>query len=350
MNKFFISCTLAALLFIIPGAAFVAPDSGSVESERRQIAAFPEMPSKLRASHIKRFFRGIDSFFADRFPLRSPLLRLSMALHEAGGDSLDIDKCYRGKENWLFLGNSYGRCVDKLVGRVVLLGDNLKRQTEAYVKIRNVAENCGAEFFLFVGPNKSSIYPEYLPPVVIPAQRRYMTPLVDSLSRAAVKVYDPTKRLVEAKTSGILYYRTDTHWNARGAYEAFEGFREWAGLPVLPPLSFAQSVAHSGDLVDIGGYKSFPLSAGDNFTLHWSAFPELQEKDGLISNTHAASNKTAWVFGDSFVEALRPYIIAEFKEVRFFKHGEFESATSSQLSKPDSIFWIIVERDFAQSN
>ena len=348
MNKFFISCTLAALLFIIPVAAFVVPDMGSVESERRQIAAFPEMPSRLRASHIKRFFRGIDSFFVDHFPLRSPLLGLSMALHEAGGDSLNMDKCYRGNENWLFLGNSYRRCVDKLVGQVILSGNSLKRQTEAYVKTRDVAENCGAEFFIFIGPNKSSIYPEYLPPVVVPAQRRYIAPLVGSLNRAAVKVYDPTKRLVEAKASGILYYRTDTHWNARGAYEAFEGFREWAGLPALPPFFLAEGPAHGGDLVDIGGYKSFPLSVGDNFTMQWSVSPELREEDGLIRNPHAASDKTAWVFGDSFAGALRPYITAEFKEVRFFKHGEFEAAISSQLPKPDTVLWVIVERNFAE--
>lgn len=349
MNKFCISCILAALLFIVPVAAFVAPDRGSVESERRQIVAFPKMSSKIRSRYIKKFFRDVDAFFADHFPLRSPLLELSMALHEAGGDSLNMDKCYRGKENWLFLGNDYGRCVDKLVGRTVLAGDNLKQQVEAYEKIRDAAENSGAEFLLFIGPNKSSIYPEYLPPVIVPAPRRYIAPLVDALTEAAVNVYDPTKRLVASKDSGILYYRTDTHWNARGAYEAFEGFREWAALPALPPCSLAEGPVQGGDLLGIGGYKRFPLSVGDTFTLQWSVSPELQEEDGLIRNAQAASAKTAWVFGDSFAVALRPYITAQFREVRFFKHEEFQSQMSSQLARPDTVLWIIVERNFADS-
>ena len=350
MNRFALSCILATLLFVVPMAAFVAPDMGNLESERRRIASFPKMPSKFRSRYIKRFFHGVDAFFADHFPLRSSMLKLSMALHGAGGGSLNTDRCYRGKENWLFLGNSYGRCVDKLQGGVTIPGNALKQQTEKYGRIRDAAEKRGAEFFVFIGPNKSSIYPEYLPPVVVPAQRRFISPLLDSLSGRGVNVYDPTDRLIGAKAVGILYYRTDTHWNARGAHEAFEGFRERVGLPALPPLSLDEAPAHGGDLVDIGGYESFPLSVGDNFALHWGIPLALHEEDGLITNTHAASGKTAWVFGDSFAGALRPYITAMFKEVRFFEHGEFKTAISSRLPAPDMVFWVIVERNFAQNS
>jgi hypothetical protein len=344
MNKFFISCILSALLFVVPMTVFVVPDMGILESERRQIAAFPEIASmKFRSGHVRKFFRGVDAFFADRFPLRSPLLVLSMTLH----DNLNMDKCYRGKENWLLLGNSYASCVDKLQGKVNLSGDALKSQTEAYRKIRDAAEKLGAEFFVFIGPNKSSIYPEYLPPIVVPARQRFISPLLDLLDGIGVKVYDPTDQLIKAKPNVLLYYRTDTHWNAYGAHEAFQGFREMSGLPALPSLSFSEAPALSGDLVDICGYKSYPTSIGDNFTLHWSVSPSLHEEDGLITNTHPTSEKTVWVFGDSFANALRPYITATFKEVRFFRHDEFEAAMSSQLPKPDMILWVIVERSFA---
>jgi len=340
---------LAALLFAVPLAAFVASDTGILESERRQMAAFPKM-SKFRGREVKSFFRGVDAFFADRFPLRSRLLGLSMAMHELGGDSLDIDRCYRGKENWLFLGNSYNRCVDKLIGRENPSDSYLKQQTEAYGRLRDVAAKSGAEFFVFIGPNKSSIYPEYLPPEVIPAKRRFISPLLDSLKGTGVKVYDPTARLIERKAAGLLYYRTDTHWNAIGAYEAFAGFSERAGLPALPSLSFDAAPVHRGDLVNIGGYNSFPLSVGDNFEVHWHVPPSLREEDGLIVNTHAPSDKTVWVFGDSFAEGLRPYISATFKATRSFGHKEFATAMSSQVPKPDVILWVIVERDFAEAD
>ncbi len=349
MNKFFVSCILAALLFAVPIAAFVLPDNVSMESERRKSVSFPDMPPKFRSKDVKRFFQGVDAFFADHFPLRSPMLGLVMVINEATGDSLDMDKCYRGKDNWLFLGNNYARCVDTLQGRISLPSKKLKWQTAKYVKMRDEAKKYGSEFIVFIGPNKSSIYPEYLPPVVVPGKLRYISPLTESLRAAGMEVYDPTDRLMEAKSVNLLYYRTDTHWNTLGAYEAFEGFRKRAGLPVLPPLSFDKAPEFRGDLVNIGGYNHFDLSGGDNFTLHWSIPPSLLESDGLITNAHAPSEKTTWVFGDSFAVALRPYITAMFKEVRFFRHDEFEAVMASQPSRPDMIIWVVVERNFAPS-
>ena len=347
MNKFFVSRLLIALLFIVPVATFFIPSEGHLENERRQRASFPEIPGKLGIKEVAKFFRGIDTFVADHFPLRSSLLELSTTLYEVGGDNVNIDTCYRGKENWLFLGNKYARCVDKRTGRIVLSAANLKLGAERYKQIHDTVKTSGAEFFIFIGPNKSSIYPEYLPPIVPPAQASYIAPLVTFLNGAGVSVYDPTERLMAAKTSGILYFRTDSHWNALGAYEAFEGFREWAGLPALPPLSLTEGPLLKGDQVNSGGYKNFPLSTGDNYTLQWDVPPKLESKDGLTHNPHAVSDKTAWVFGDSFAGALSSYITAEFKGVRFLSHKDFESAMSSQLPKPDAVLWVVVERNFA---
>lgn len=73
------------------------------------------------------------------------------------------------------------------------------RQTKEYEEIHDAAKNCGAEFFIFIGPNKSSIYPEYLPPVIVPGQRRFIAPLLDTLNDAGIKAYDPTARLIAKK-------------------------------------------------------------------------------------------------------------------------------------------------------
>lgn len=336
MSRFITSCVLCAALFITPAAVFVFQKTDTLEVERRKIAEFPDVPEKIRARDIKRFFNGFDVFFADHFPLRDALLSLSIGLHEATSDSLDMDKCYRGKKNWLFLGNGYGRCVDKLQGIIALSGTSLQRQAEDYIQKHEAARQIGAEFVIFIGPNKSSIYSEYLPPVITPAPKRFITPLVESLRSAGVKIYDPTERLISRKNTGLLYYRTDTHWNGRGAYEAFEGFREYVGLPELPALSFMGAEAYRGDLVDIGGFKRFPLSKGDTAAARWD-----------IPVPHAVSGKTAWIFSDSFIGALSPYIAVTFAKIKFFSQHEFEAAMSSTYTKPDIIIWVIVERNFA---
>jgi len=340
MNKFITSCVLCVILFVVPVATFVSQKTGTLEGERRRVVAFPHAPKKIAAGEIKRFFREFDVFFADHFPLRGPLLSLSSRLHESTGSDLDMEKCYSGKENWLFLGNNYDRTVDKLQGRAKLSRAALRRHVEYYAGMRSAARSNGADFVVFIGPNKSSVYPEYLPSFVTPANKRFITPLVEALRDAGVKVYDPTERLIRKKAEGILYYRTDTHWNERGAYEAFDGFREYMDLPALPRCTFvAGAELHRGDLVAIGGFEDFPLSKGDSDAPRWD--PPL---------SHSVSEKTAWIFGDSFAGALGSYMRATFAQTKSFRHEEFGQAMSSQDKKPDIIIWVVVERNFAQAD
>ena len=338
MHRFIASCVCCTMLLAVPVAVFVLPKRDILEGERRKAAAFPDLPRKIFwVSEIKRFFSGFDGFFADHFPWRDVLLSLSVGWYELTGDNLDISKCYRGKENWLFLGNRWSRCVDKLQGRVMFSEKTLQRQVEYYMKMHNAARNNGARFVIFIGPNKSSVYPEYLPPFVTPAAKRFITPLYEALRKAGITVYDPTERLLNKKSDGLLYYRTDTHWNGRGAYEAFKGFKEYIGLPLLPSCTFVAGSEYRGDLVNIGGFKRFPLSKGDNDAPRWD--PPL---------SHAISEKTAWIFGDSFAQALKIYMQATFERTTFFSHNKFEQMMSSHNQKPDLIIWVVVERSFAE--
>jgi hypothetical protein len=348
MHKFPLTCLLTALLALAPLCVVFAPSVWNAESERRAIAAFPEWPAITRANAVKDFFRGVDAFFADRIPLRPWLLSLSQWLHELGGDNLDNDKCCKGKGNWLFLGNWYDHYMDKLQGTPPLSEDMLRHWTRYYKQLHDKVRQSGAAFYLFIGPNKSAVYPEYLPPMIIPAKERFSLPLEKALDELGVAVYDPTDRLVKAKPTGLLYYRTDTHWNKRGAYEAFTGFAAYAGLPPLPPLSFVQAGVHNGDLLAIGGYNNFPLSPDDNCAIAWAVPPGWSEKDGLATNPRAAGDKTAWIFGDSFAGALAPYCMAMFKETRFFKHEEFEARMDAETPKPDMVIWVIVDRRLMQ--
>ena len=341
MIKFLISGALVAFLFLTPLVVFfTSPDRNIFENERRTVAPFPKPPEKVRLRFIQNFLQELTLFFADSFPLRAALLNLPMTLYEASGDNLDMNKSYRGKENWLFLGNQYGRCVDKLQGSVAISKESLRKQTEHYKEIDRLSTSLGADFVIFIGPNKSSVYPEYLPPVIIPSPKRFISPLVASLREAGIKVYDPTDRLVLMKKQGLLYYRTDTHWNLEGSHQAFEGFRDYMKLPELPPFKLIEAPAMRGDLVNISGYRAFPITSGDNYELSWDTLAGTEKKK--------ESDKNIWVIGDSFMEALRPYISATFKAPRFFSSLEkFDRIIAGQPDKPDLIVWVIVERNFA---
>lgn len=130
-------------------------------------------------------------------------------------------------------------------------------------------------------------------------------------------VYDPTPDLLGVKEKeGLLYWRTDTHWNQKGAFWAYAGLAKTLNLPV-PKLEFRQGDVYSGDLVKISRLKNFPLHADDNWQAVWNApITWTQTKtatvvetefgpESVVTNVQPLSEKTVWVIGDSFCWELK---------------------------------------------
>jgi hypothetical protein len=114
----------------------------------------------------------------------------------------------------------------------------------------------------------------------------------------------------------------------------------------LPSHYFETGPVIAGNLYGVNGDNQFPLSEGDNFILHWSYPQNFDVDDTKIINNNALTNTVVWVFGDSFADALKPYFIASYKEVHFFKFYEFDRVISSSLSKPNLVIWVTVDNNF----
>jgi len=351
-------------------AIILYPEKNTVlVGENRKQAQFPTVPKHITSSNIKEYFKGIDSFATDRFPGRLFLIHLATTMTtRVLKDNLDTDKCYKGKDGWLFLGNSYASTIDKLTGRLVLNQAELEKKRQIYSARNDTCKSLGIEYALFIGPSKSTIYPEYLPTTIKPAAVRYITPLYYELKKRDVTVYDPTPVLVAAKNNGLLYFRSDTHWNILAGSVAFSGFTAQMHWPPLPPHSFQPGPLHSGDLVIIGGLqKSYVPRPGDSYNLLWDTPVTIERIEanggratvqnnnygpyppgGDIYNAQAVTNRTAWIFCDSFGAALYPYLNAMFKETRYFYAApvDWEKQIRAADKKPDIIIEIITERSF----
>jgi len=271
---------------------------------------------------------------------------------------------YKGKDDWLFLGNAYDRTVAKLkladnpsVEQVVALKDS-------FSKISETGARFGVRTFLIVGPNKSSIYPEYLPEKLIPSETKYSSLFLNKLREIpSLAVYDPTADLIFAKKADdLLYWRTDTHWNNKGAFIAFSGFSRL--LNIQPPnVNFTQGAPYGGDLIGISKLEDFPLHSFDNWNVVWNDTPVLSEQEiadeqkttfgsaTVVSNAKPLSNQYVWVVGDSFAGALKQYFNATFKQVRYVGHwGQKLNSLPDEITKaerkPDLIVIVRVERSF----
>ena len=271
---------------------------------------------------------------------------------------------YRGKNDWLFLGNSHNNTVAKLMLDVVPSKWEIEATKQLFSNIAQAGAQSNTKTVLILGPNKSSIYPEFLPDKFNPPLKRYSSFFLDSLKDVQnLIVYNPAEDFLRFKnTEGILYWITYTHWNHKGSFLAYSGFSKALGLPV-PKITFQHGSTHSGDLINIAKLTDFPLHAEDNWDVTWINKPVWKETEipnqekttfglaSIVKNQNSLSDKYIWVIGDSFTTSLRQYFNATFKEVRYDvgcirKLKELPEDLARADRKPDIVVIVRVERSF----
>jgi hypothetical protein len=336
---------------------------------------FIEKPFRLRKKLIREKITFLTLIII-LLGLSGQFLASSTLLNGRGFENLAIErkgkefafgsslKWYEGKENWLFLGNNYDNSVAKLKLSMIPNNEEVNATTGLFSYLANASARYRTRLVLIVGPNKESVYPEFLPTGLDPSAERYSNFFMRPLSKIPnLTLHDPTSDLIRSKeSSGLLYWRTDTHWNLKGAYLSYSGFLDKFSI-AKPNLDFQKGEVHKGDLIDLGGIEQFPLQSGDDWKPVWKIqpqwskqkFPEIQkivstEKEFII-NRIPLSNQYIWVIGDSFSDAMRQYFNATFKKVLYLGHwAENLEALPQNLgkvtNKPDMVVIVRVERSF----
>ncbi len=285
------------------------------------------------------------------------------------GNSL---KWFEGKDQWYFLGNAYDNTVEKLVlSEAPSTSYVQNKQASLLLKeISSVASTLGVDVSLLVGPNKSTIYSEFLPDVVEPSEKRYVDFFLDDLRKTPdLVIYDPSSDLIEAKSNGdMLYFKAGTHWNNKGAYLSFVGLLKHLNIE-YPEVSFKLDALNLGD-VEVGlsewaKNKQFIRPTNENWTFSFldNAYEieevEFSDKEAetsfgqqkIVFNNNPISEKRVWVVGDSFTNRLRPFLERTFAEVTYIGHVNVKLKELSKMlvdsqQKPDLLLIVKVERAF----
>jgi hypothetical protein len=197
---------------------------------------------------------------------------------------------YEGKEDWLFLGNAYDKSVAKLTLSITPPEKKVQETKELFSKIAKTAAEYNIKVVLIMGPDKPSVYPEFLPDDIRPSPKKYSSYFLDALGDIPnLIIYNPTNDLLRLKKNeGVLYWKTDSHWNNKGAFLAYSGFSDLLDLPV-PAVTFKNGGPHSGDLINISRLKNFPLHGDDNWDVIWKNRPDWTEKE-IPKNTDLVVN------------------------------------------------------------
>ncbi|UWX05096.1 hypothetical protein JBF11_06355 [Taurinivorans muris] len=366
-KKFLFSCLICVFIFAF-STAFYFNDETIIKSENRMVTAFPKLPEKFSTSKIKHFFTQLSQFYNDNFPNREKIiLTLTTLIPSVKTENLSIDTVISGKEDWLFLGNNYNNTIDKLTGKLYYHDSDNKKYdvTKRYDFYKNIAEKVLAhskEVFFLIAPDKSTVYPEFLPETIIPAPKPFHEFLTQKMQRENLNVYYPRQDLLQNKEKALLYYVTDSHWNNYGAFIAF--IRLISRLdPALPEMikeedfRFKPLKSTAGDLISLGNFLFKDKDYKDTFQVSYKNMPMETPKaeqtenkqNGLIQtvNPEALTDKTVWIIGDSFSTALRPYFSFFFKNVYFIHKDTFNASPAGFTDiQADFAVYECVERSF----
>ncbi len=301
------------------------------------------------------------------------------------GVSLNAEQSYIGKEGWLFLGDQYDATVstrriglteeEKIRADKIIQGFGL---WDKYFKSHGVEA-----FQIMIGPDKETIYPEYLPEWAKASGPTRTDALF--FDKNSDLFFDTRKPLLMAKSfyKQRIYYKTDTHWNSLGAWVAFDAFikslsdkgsidGKWLTKEQVSRFEVVESkggdlsgfLRLSGDLLDEDVVFNAPKIRRINVERTEYYTGEVLGNKGnpyigtpktvLLAKSDGALNikKVLWL-RDSFGSAVSPFMSATFSEVLQVHYGNIDDAIVKELLEkfqPDYVFITAVEKGLLDLN
>ena len=292
---------------------------------------------KFNTSVLNEF----EDYFESRFALRQELSTIWAKVNAVLFHSSAEDQVLLGKDGWLF----YADTVDDYMGDVLS-----EEQAEAIAlrlaALRDACEAKGAKFLFVIAPNKNSLYSQYMPFSSLTEERTDLQRLYRKLDELDVPYAD--LHAAFQGCSEILYYRTDSHWNNKGAALAADTIlAEFGRSPNFFSAEFTEGYAHKGDLYEMlypAGTETeegFCYAPGFQFQL-------LNNDNNGNAITIRTENESAsgrlYCWRDSFGASLYPFLAENFHEATFSRSSSYD-AEKLEDGNYDYVILEIVERN-----
>lgn len=346
------------LALVLPGAANLAGFSGAnPEAENRRMAEFPEIDA--RPATLAALPAGFTAWFDDSFGFRSHLVRWAAGLRYFGFGVSPSTGVVKGKDGWLYYSDDSG--MDDYSRESPFTSPDLAQWRETLVRSREWLRGEGIGFVFTIAPDKHVVYPEHLPSTIRPVGDTYrMDQLFRTLDGSGVATVDFRGALLAAKGRERLFEKTDTHWNERGAFVAYQqlvgAIREQ--VPSVPPawerVDF-DAVSRTEPALDLAGMMGLkdvlreerlllqPRRARLARTVEPKGGEPWWGEGRIVTEIPGSTLPRAVVFRDSFTSRLAPFLSEHFSRVVYLWQDNFDAGVIRE-EKPAVVIQEIVGR------
>jgi len=358
-NKFIIGGILLISTLVVPVVSY--PLFGRFEvklDEKRDPNEFPEDLSD-------DFGKEFDAYYSDRAPYRDTsinlfhdidffLASLYCRLAEIIDENYVLkygDDVILGKDRWLYFVDEIHDCM-----RDNILSDDQLSLTDDIDRMIKDIEKMDKRVAFMVCPNKSTLYPEYLPkyyakygdlPTLVSVTKDYFERTNKS------KILYSLDDLKENKSKEQLYYKHDSHHNEYAGLINYKILCDYFG-DALGEYTFKKEIKRiEWDLTSMAG-----LSPKEDVFYTFNYRPEIsvidEEKVGNIEyyRTNNPNNRKLAIIGDSYNNSLRPFFFKDYAQTTFMHIDKVAADPEPYLSCPgfleaDTVVFLTVERFFS---
>lgn len=297
MNKAKKYVMLIIFLVLTAGTWILWPISKNhLDTENHENRALSEFP-EVAGTSPRDFISGLQTYFNDRLPFKNQLVAMNSAIDYYGFHSSSSSKVIVGKNGWLFYNDPQdGNPIACYKGEDRLTNEQLANIAATLETSRDNFLKEGIEFVIFIAPNKERIYQEDMPSYYGKPSEQY----------AALQIYQYLKEHTDLRIIypegllrdsvlqygeyDLLYHKTDTHWNALGAYIGMEPLFKELGIDM-------PSIDDSG--MDIVESKDDPGDLATMLNLGKMINPGKNDVPKGYNEHHVENEK--WDFGTEFV-------------------------------------------------
>jgi hypothetical protein len=329
--------------------------------EYRRLAPWPHL--QIGPQLLSTFPAQFEAYFRDHFGFRSALIH---ALNVTRVGLLKVSTnplVMLGRDGWLFY-------TDRPVGSASAPGlplprNRLARWQHALRARRDWLATRGIAYLIVIPPDKQTIYPEQLPPKLRGWTPSHLDQLLAYLGpHSDLPILDLREPLRRAKSWGLLYFATDTHWNQRGAFVAYQQIIAALGRqlqrlrPPLPRSAFEDIAVgpFDGDLIRMLG---LPEGYTRDCNIYLQPHEPRRARPALVSQRGSNPPLTAFecaelgqpravMFHDSFAPMLAPFLSEHFQRIVYVPSFDFDAGLV-QHERPDVVIHELAERMLCRS-
>ena len=347
---FIFVCILPSPIYSLFGEYF-----GAENYEKRLSNEAPT----LSLSNLQSFPKEYEEYFNDNIPFRSKLIEVNSLIDYFIFNRSPVSRVIRGEEGWLFYNpnGTDGDPVADFTGSNIYTEEKMAECAANLTSVRDTLRQQGKTFVVMVAPNKATIYgEEYLPDNYIKAEKTRADLLVDYLNQNTdLTVVYPKEDLLSAKNQNseqLLYYKTDSHWNAVGAYIGTRSLLSTINitLPNLNEVKITQSNECAGDLANMIALNKYLKYDNDysveNYTVVTNVdikYPFENNKQVIHHTTNDKDERKLFLIHDSFAEGLIPYLRTEFNEFHSVHINFYKPEYLSEIN-PEIVVFEVAER------